>query len=97
MKRYPPLLAMLILSAFSPALADPALQATGLVRTVSLYENYLQGPVRFDTQTLSVYTLYSFRAGAEFLTELTMDLNGDAPDDVYTDSVSYTHLRAHET
>jgi hypothetical protein len=65
--------------------ADQPLQASGLVRTISLYENYLQGPDKFDTQTLSVYALYSFRVGSEFLTELTMDLNGDAPDDVYTD------------
>ncbi len=79
------ILTLVILCLSSTALADPPLQATGLVRTISLYENYLQGPDRFDTQTLSVYALYSFRAGTEFLTELTMDLNGDAPDDVYTD------------
>ena len=85
MKRLLPVLAFLSLFTTSPALPDPALQAHGLVRTVSFYENYLQGPDRFDTQTLSVYALYSFRAGTEFLTELTMDLNGDAPDDVYTD------------
>ncbi len=85
MKRSLLLLAILILSTFSPAPADQTLQAAGLVRTVSLYENYLQGPDRFNTQTLSIYTLYSFRVGSEFLTELTMDLNGDAPDDVYTD------------
>jgi hypothetical protein len=66
-------------------LADPSPQISGLVRTISLYENYLQGPDRFDTQTLSVYALYSFRIGPEFLAELTMDINGDAPDEVYTD------------
>jgi|GEM_PF-2047471 len=85
MKRFLFLMIILFLSAGSPALADPPLQATGLVRTISLYENYLQGPDRFDTQTLSVYALYSLRAGTEFLTELTMDFNGDAPDDMYTD------------
>ena len=75
----------IILLATRFCFADDSFQATGLVRTISLYENYLQGPDRFDTQTLSIYALYSFRAGTEFLTELTMDLNGDAPDDVYTD------------
>ena len=69
----------------STDIADSTFQATGLVRTISLYENYLQGPGKFDTQTLSIYTLYSFRIGSEFLTELTMDINGDAPDDIYTD------------
>jgi len=85
MKKLLPVLVIFSLFAGSPAPADPPLQATGLVRTISLYENYLQVPDRFDTQTLSVYTLYSFRVGTEFLTELTMDLNGDAPDNMYTD------------
>jgi hypothetical protein len=76
---------VLLLLIASSVIADQSFQATSLVRTISLYENYLQGPDRFDTQTLSVYALYSFRAGTEFLTELTMDLNGDAPDDMYTD------------
>ena len=79
------LCSVLFLFVVSSAIADPSFEATGLVRTVSLYENYLPVLGRFDTQTLSLYTLYSFRAGAEFLTELTMDLNGDVPDDVYTD------------
>lgn len=69
----------------SPTLADQSPQISGLVRTISLYENYLTGPDKFDTQTLSIYALYSWRIGPEFLTELTMDLNGDVPDDLYTD------------
>lgn len=68
----------------SSVMAQP-LQISGLVRTISLYENYLTSPDKFDTQTLSIYALYSFRLGPEFLTELTMDINGDAPDDLYTD------------
>ena len=75
----------LFLLLASSALANQPPQIAGLVRTISLYENYLQGPDRFDTQTLSIYTLYSFQIGSEFLTELTMDINGDAPDDLYTD------------
>jgi len=78
-----PIVTILILPALSRA--DQAPQIAGLVRTISLYENYLQGPDRFDTQTLSIYALYSFQIGSEFLTELTMDLNWDAPDDLYTD------------
>jgi len=85
MKRYlvPFVTILFILPALS--LADQPPQIAGLVRTISLYENYLQGPDKFDTQTLSIYALYSFQIGSEFLTELTMDLNGDAPDDLYTD------------
>jgi hypothetical protein len=80
------LLMVAILVTFPPTtVAEGPLQASGLVRTVSLYENYLTGPDKFDTQTLSIYALYSFRIGPEFLTELTMDLNGDAPDDLYSD------------
>jgi hypothetical protein len=79
------LLPVLLFAIPAPAFADETFQATGLVRTISLYENYLQGPGKLDTQTLSIYTLYSFRIGSEFLTELTMDINGDAPDDIYTD------------
>jgi hypothetical protein len=67
------------------AAQDQPLQVNGLVRTISFYENYLQGPDKFDTQTLSVYALYSFRIGPEFFTELTMDINGDMPNDLYTD------------
>ncbi|KPL18983.1 MAG: hypothetical protein AMJ92_05290 [candidate division Zixibacteria bacterium SM23_81] len=79
------LLSALILLSSMPVLASQPFQVSGLVRTISLYENYLQEQGKFDTQTLSLYALYSWRCGPEFLTELTMDINADAPDDLYTD------------
>jgi hypothetical protein len=85
MKTISLLLFTLILLFSVPAFCGQPLQVSGLVRTVSLYENYLKEPSGFDTQTLSIYALYSFRFGPEFLTELTMDINADAPDDLYTD------------
>lgn len=85
MKRSLMLVIIILLSIPTSGSADKPFQASGLVRTISLYENYLQEPSRFDTQTLSLYALYSWRCGPEFLTELTMDINGDAPDDLYTD------------
>jgi hypothetical protein len=85
MKRIFLLLSALMLFSSMPAFASQPFQVSGLVRTISLYENYLKEPRKFDTQTLSIYALYSWRCKAEFLTELTMDINGDAPDDLYTD------------
>jgi len=85
MKKALPFLLTMLFALPTQVISDQPLQVSSLVRTLSLYENYLTGPNKFDTQTLSVYALYSWRIGPEFLTELTMDLNGDAPDDVYTD------------
>ena len=79
------LLSALMLLSSMPAFASQPFQISGLVRTISLYENYLKEPSKFDTQTLSIYALYSWRCKSEFLTELTVDINADAPDDLYTD------------
>lgn len=85
MKRTLTLLTIILLSIPTSGSADQPFQVSGLVRTISLYENYLKEPSKFDTQTLSIYALYSWRCKAEFLTELTVDINADAPDDLYTD------------
>ena len=85
MKRTVVLFAAMILALPTSDFSNQLPRISGLVRTISLYENYLAVPDKFDTQTLSIYALYSWRIGPEFFTELTMDLNGDVPDDLYSD------------
>ena len=85
MKRIALLMWISLFAVPTLAPADQSPPVSGVVRNISLYQNYLQRSRKMDTQTLSLYALYSWQIKGRFLTELTVDINGDIPDNLYSD------------